>query len=197
MSDTKPLPDDPDRTVATPATPDPAPAPPAAASTAPPAASPAASSTAEPAAEPAATPAANPAADAPAATAAEPAPAGPVWAAPAGPGRLRTAGGQLRQSRVRVPLLVGAATLVLGCCLGAGIVAAGVAVFGDHHRGDDRGRITRDDRGPRGPVVRGDERGDDRKRIRPGDGFRKQPSPTPPATPPVTPPAPSPSPSAS
>ncbi|MEV4510629.1 hypothetical protein AB0K00_16870 [Dactylosporangium sp. NPDC049525] len=194
MSDTKPLPDDPDRTAATPATPDPtaaaadrttadqAAAERAAAERAAASPPPADPTPGEPvwAAEPAPAPAATPAAAAPA-----PAPPGP-----AGPGRPYTTGERLRQSRVRVPVLVGAAGLVLGCCLGAGIVAAGVAVFGDHHRGDDRGRITRDDRGPRGPMVRDGERGDP-KRIRPGDGFRKQPFPTPPAT------TPAPSPSAS
>ncbi|GAA1529164.1 hypothetical protein GCM10009827_053040 [Dactylosporangium maewongense] len=47
-------------------------------------------------------------------------------------------------------MLVGAAGLVLGCCLGGGIVAAGVAVFGDGHRGDDRIKIDRNDRGDNG-----------------------------------------------
>jgi hypothetical protein len=169
MSDTKPLPDDPDRTAAT------------AAATEHTAAD---ADDVEP--EPAPT---YPAPGEPV-WAAEPA-AQPVAAAPAAaPGRVRAAGGRLGQSRVRVPLLVGAATLVLGCCLGAGVVAAGVAVFGHDRHGDDRGRITRDDRGPRGPIGRGDEQRGDPKRIRPGDGFRKQPSPPAPA---ATAPAPTPS----
>lgn len=184
MSDTKPMPDDPDRTVATPATADP----PAddRTATGPALADPTpgepvwaaepAPATADPAAHPAAHPTANPAAG-----------------YPAGPGRLRAAGGGLRRSRAGVPLLVGAVALVLGCCLGAGVVAVGAAVIGDGHRGDDRSRISHERGGDRGDRGGPPGRGDDRKRIRPGqDGLRKQPSPAAtPSAPATTPPAPS------
>jgi len=180
MSDTKPLPDDPDRTAATPATPAPAADPPAAAAGPVPG---------EPvwAAEPAPAAAAPPPAAPP-----PPAPAAP--AVPAAPDRLHLAGQRLRHPGARVTLLVSAATLVLGCCLGAGMVAVGAAVLGHHDRGDDRGHFTRDERGPGGPAGRRD--GDDR-RIRPGDKFRRQPSPATPPTPatPTTPASPAASPS--
>jgi hypothetical protein len=204
MSDTKPLPDDPDRTAATPGRPDPAatnpapPAPPAVIDPAPPVAtaSPAPpAATAQPAggAQPAA--GADPAAGGQPATTAQPAAAAFAaegHAGPVGPGRLRTAGGRLTHPRARIPLLVGAVMLVLGCCLGGGVVALGAFVLGDGHRGDERGRITHDERGPRGgPAVRGDRR--DGERIRPGDGNRRRPSPAatqapPTAVPPTAPP---------
>ncbi|MEV0127818.1 hypothetical protein AB0H83_05045 [Dactylosporangium sp. NPDC050688] len=194
MSDTKPLPDDPDRTAPVPAHPAPAtsgPAPTAAAPTAsgpaPTAAEQAGPAPAEPvdltpgepvwAAEPA---------PAPAATTAHPAGAHPTGPpAATDPGRFRSAGSGLRRSRAGIPVLVGVVALVLGCCLGAGVVAVGAFVFGDGHRGDDRGRFSRDERAPRGgPAFRDDDR-DGRKPARPGhDGTRRRPSPA------VTPPAP-------
>lgn len=178
MSDTKPLPDDPDRTAATPAHPAPAASGPAPATgPAPTAAAPADPVPGEPvwAAQPAPQPAPEPAAHPT---------AGHPTAAP-GPGTLRSAGSGLRGSRAGLPVLVGVIALVLGCCLGAGLVAAGAFVFGDGHRdghrGDDRGRISRDDRAPRGPAVRGDERDGGRPQHPGKDGTRRRPSPAVPA----------------
>jgi hypothetical protein len=101
----------------------------------------------------------------------------------------------------RVPLLVTAAVLLLGCVLGCGIAAVGALVIGHH---GDRGRFSRvDDRGPVGP---GGYPGGDRRGGFPGDGGpgrgprepqQQQPpqqAPTP-ATP--TPATPTPAPSAS
>ena len=45
----------------------------------------------------------------------------------------------------RFPLAVTAAALILGCVLGAGVVAVG-ALVGDGLRGDDRGHNSRDER---------------------------------------------------
>ncbi|MDG6101699.1 hypothetical protein Daura_38440 [Dactylosporangium aurantiacum] len=202
MSDTKPLPDDPDRTAATPAAPAPT-----AAGPAPTAAGPAPTTAGPPLSS-----------SGPAHVDAEPVdltPGEPVWAAQPAPGPaatthapaatgsggFRAAGSGLRRSRVGIPVLVGVVALVLGRCLGAGLVAAGAFVFGDGHRGDDRGRISRDERAPHGgPAWRGDERGDGRdgrKPAHPGqDGMHRRPTPgaTPPgpaASSPATPAAPS------
>src|SRR3954454_19026361 len=95
------------------------------------------------------------AADAP--PAAEPAGAG------AGPVAARPSrwGGSWRDRRI--PLILIAAALLLGCVLGAGVVGVGALVIG--HHGDDRGYVNRDGRdGPGiGPNRNGDGRGRDER----------------------------------
>jgi len=60
--------------------------------------------------------------------------------------------------RGRTPWLIAAVALLLGCCLGGGIVAVGALAFGGGH-GDDRGHSGRSERGEgRGGPGRGDHR---------------------------------------
>jgi hypothetical protein len=119
----------------------------------------------EPATQPATQPAAQPVAQPAAQPVAQP-DAQPVAPVPA------------RWWTRRVPLLIIAAALLLGCVLGAGVVAVAALVVGDHH-GDDRGYSNRDERGGRpgpgnwGPYQRGGAPG--------GPGFRGgRPVPAPP-----------------
>jgi hypothetical protein len=189
MSDTKPLPNEPER-----------PADPAA--EAPTVSTPAHAEPVWATETPAAAPAAP--AEARAETPAEARAETPA-AAPAPPFRVGPPRGRWRRSRV--PVLVGAAGLVLGCCLGAGIVAAGVAVFGDGHHGPDHRRVgvdrgDRDERpggwGDRDERPGGDGRfgGGGGMPGRPGQDGNRKPRPVPTATPPAPSPA-APTPSAS
>ena len=119
--------------------------------------------------------------------AAHPAPPGTAYEPPAA--QPRPAGG--RWWNRRVPLLLTGAGLLLGCVLGAGVVAVGALAFGDGHGGGDR--VNSHDRGDAGHGGPG--------RSGRGDG-PEQPEPTTPATPssPATPSAPAttaPSPTAS
>jgi hypothetical protein len=109
--------------------------------------------------------------------AATPAAATPAAAAPV-TGRLHLVGARLRNRRT--PLLLGGATLLLGCVLGAGVVAVGAVVFGGGHHGDDRSYSNSDHRG----TDRSDNHGrnDDDEN---GDGHHK------PTAAPSTPAAPS------
>jgi hypothetical protein len=97
-------------------------------------------------------------------------PAQPVYTPPPGDTRPGYApppvvGTRERWYQRRVPLLVTAAVLLLGCVLGCGIAAVGALVIGHH---GDRGGFSRvDDRGPVGP---GGYPGGDRRGGFPGDG---------------------------
>jgi hypothetical protein len=73
----------------------------------------------------------------------------------------------------RVPLLVTAAVLLLGCVLGCGIAAVGALIIGHH---GDRGGFSRvDERGPGGPGgFPGDRRGGFPGDGGPGRGPRQQ-----------------------
>jgi hypothetical protein len=69
----------------------------------------------------------------------------------------------------RVPLLVTAATLLLGCVLGAGVVAVGALAVAVGGHGDDRGHSNRDERG----FGWGNEGGERDGVRRPGRGDRR------------------------
>ncbi len=121
--------------------------------------------------EPAPRPA-NPADPAPA-----PAPA-PASAAVAEPVAPRRPGGRWRNRRV--PVLIAAAAVLLGCLVGGGAVAIGAALL-DHDRPGDVRMVDEDgrfDRGPGGPGHRGGpwERGERGERGHPRD---RQPAPAP------------------
>jgi hypothetical protein len=90
----------------------------------------------------------------------------------------------------RVPLLALAATLVLGCVLGAGAATIGALVVGDRHDGPDRIGVSRGEdghgfgkmpRGPRGNWPQGRD-GQDRGDYQPGrPGDQPVPGPSNPA----------------
>jgi len=94
----------------------------------------------------------------------------------------------------RIPLLIAAAALLLGCALGAGVVAVGAFLVGGH--GDDRGH-SRDvggngrngDQGTRDDM-RGPGRGDHGDRTAPATPAAPAPSAVAPAPASTAPPAP-------